>query len=84
MFKYIIFYVSMICYLFELLLKKSYGNYINEKSINFYKLIMHIRAQVVKKGRRRKRNIETNFNNFSEIDMILREFKYDFKNKNFL
>ena len=45
---------------------------------------MHIRAQVVKKGRRRKRNIETNFNNFSEIDMILREFKYDFKNKNFL
>ena len=45
---------------------------------------MHIRAQVVKKGRRRKRNIETNFNNFSEIDIILREFKYDFKNKNFL
>ena len=45
---------------------------------------MHIRAQVVKKGRRRKRNSERNFDNFSENDMILREFKYDLKNKNFL
>ena len=45
---------------------------------------MHIRAQVVKKGRRRKRNSERNFDNFSENDMILCEFKYEFKNKNFL
>ena len=45
---------------------------------------MHIRAQVVKKGRRLKRNSERNFDNFSENDMILHEFKYDFKNKNFL
>ena len=45
---------------------------------------MHIRVQVVKKGRRRKRNSERNFDNLSENDMILHEFKYDFKNKNFL
>ena len=63
---------------------KSLGNYISDKSINFYKIIMHIRAQVVKKGRRLKRNSERNFDNFSENDMILLEFKYDFKNKNFL
>ena len=44
---------------------------------------MHIRAHVVKKGRRRKRNSERNFDSFSENDMILREFKYDFKNKIF-
>ena len=43
---------------------------------------MHIRVQVVKKGRRRKRNTERNFDNFPENDMILREFKYDFKSKN--
>ena len=45
---------------------------------------MHIKAQIVKKRRRRKRNSERNFDNFSENDMILHEFKYDFKNKNFL
>ena len=45
---------------------------------------MHIKAQIVKKRRRRKRNSERNFDNFSENDMILLEFKYDFKNKNFL
>ena len=45
---------------------------------------MHIRAQVVKKGRRRKKNSKRNFDNFSKNDMILREFKYYFKNKNFL
>ena len=44
---------------------------------------MHIRAQVVKIGRRRKRNGERNFDNFFGNDMILREFKYDFKNENF-
>ena len=63
---------------------KSLENYINEKAINFYKIIMHIRAQVVKKGRRRKKNNKRNFDNFSKNDMILHEFKYDFKNKNFL
>ena len=45
---------------------------------------MHIRAQVVKNGRRRKKNSKRNFDNFSKNDMILREFKYYFKNKNFL
>ena len=45
---------------------------------------MYIKGQVVNKGRRRKRNTERNLDNFSENDMILREFKYDFKNKNFL
>ena len=45
---------------------------------------MHIRGQAVKKGRRRKRNSVRNFDNFSENDIILREFNYDFKNKNFL
>ena len=45
---------------------------------------MHIRAQVVKKGRRKKRNSERIFDNFSENDMVCGEFKYDFKNKNFL
>ena len=45
---------------------------------------MYIRGQVVNKGRRRKRNTERNLDYFSENDMILREFKYDFKNKNFL
>ena len=45
---------------------------------------MHIKAQIVKKRRRRIRNSERNFDNFSENDMILLEFKYDFKNKNFL
>ena len=45
---------------------------------------MHIRGQAVKKGRRRKRNCVRNFDNFSENDIILREFNYDFKNKNFL
>ena len=44
---------------------------------------MHIRVQVVKKGRKRNRNSERNFDNISENDMILHEFKYDFKNKNF-
>ena len=43
---------------------------------------MHIMAQVLKKWRRRKRISEINFDNFSENDMILCEFKYDFKNKN--
>ena len=42
-------------------------------------MIIHIRAQVVKKGR--KRNSERNFDSFSENNMIFREFKYDFKNK---
>ena len=36
---------------------------------------MHIRVQVVKRGRRRKRNTERNFDNFPKNDMILREFK---------
>ena len=45
---------------------------------------MHIKTQVVKKGRRRKRNSERIFDNFSENDMVFGEFKYDFKNKNFL
>ena len=45
---------------------------------------MRKRAQVVKKGRRRKRNGERNLDNFFENDMILREFKYGFKNKKFL
>ena len=63
---------------------KSQANYISEKSINSYKVIMHIRGQAVKKGRRRKRNSVRNFDSFSENDIILREFNYDFKNKNVL
>ena len=45
-------------------------------------MIIHIRVQVVKKGG--KRNSKRNFNIFSENNMILREFKYDFKNKKIL
>ena len=46
-------------------------------------IIMHIRGQVVKNGRKKKRNTERKFDNFSKSDMILHEAKYDFKNKNF-
>ena len=50
----------------------------------FIKLVEKEREKrVVKKGRRRKRNSERNFDNFFENNMILRELKYDFKNKKF-
>ena len=44
-------------------------------------IIMHIRGQVVKNGRKRKRNTERKFDNFSKSDMILHEAKNDIKNK---
>ena len=51
----------------------------------FIKLVEKEREKrVVKKGKRRKRNSERNFDNFSENNMILRELKHDFKNKNLL